>query len=177
VVWWQIVLIIIGSVILGFGIGYLINVLIVHISSAIKKTKVRPVQQNITVSTTPKIVSTPNKILEPSVPDIFTEIEYNRRIASKEWTGELQTFQTRAWDNRGDEVHSLVVEVRSELTEAYSDMALANSISWLSTEMSRRSPSLDESYSKLRSSIAVRLNKVRSQLIEVGSTSETNNIK
>jgi hypothetical protein len=169
VVWWQIILIIIGSVILGLGIGYLINVLIVHLSSAIRKTKVRPVQQNIAVSTPPKI-------LEPSVPDLFTEIEYNRRIATKEWTGELQTFQTRAWDNRSDEVHSLVVEVRSELTEAYSDMALANSISWLSTEMSRRSPSLDASYSKLRTSIAVRLNKVWSQLIEEGATSETNKI-
>ncbi len=168
-VWWQIVLIVIGSILIGLGIGYLINVLIVKLSSTLRKTKVRPVPQSLPVSTPPKP--------EPSFPDLFAEIENNRRIATKEWTGELPTFQTRAWDNRGDEVHSLAVEVRNELSEAYSDMALANSISWLSTEMSRRSPSLDESYSKLRASVAVRLNKVRSQLVEESSINELNKIK
>ena len=168
-VWWQIVLIVIGSVIIGLGIGYLINVLIVKLPSAFKKTEIRPAHQNLPVSAPPKV--------EPSIPDLFTEIEYNRRIAIKNWTGELQTFQTRAWDNRGEEVHSLAVEVRNELSEAYSDMALANSISWLSTEMSRRSPSLDESYSKLRASVAIRLNKVREQLGEEGLTNETTKLK
>jgi hypothetical protein len=107
------------------------------------------------------------------VPDLFAEIETNRRIATKEWTGELQPFQTRAWDNRGEEVHSLAVEIRNELTEAYSDMALANSISWLSSEMSRRSPSLDESYTKLRTSVATRLNKVSVLLSEEGVLTES----
>jgi hypothetical protein len=54
--------------------------------------------------------------------------------------------------------------LRNELTEAYSDMALANSITWLSTEMGRRSQSLDESYLKLRTSVSDRLNRVRTQL-------------
>ena len=168
-VWWQIVLIVIGSVIIGLGIGYLINVLIIKLPAAFKKTEIRPAHKSVPVSIPPKV--------EPSIPDLFTEIEYNRRIATKDWTGELKTFQTRAWDNRGEEVHSLTVEVRNELSEAYSDMALANSISWLSTEMSRRSPSLDESYSKLRESVATRLNKVRAQIGEEGSTNETTKLK
>lgn len=165
-VWWQIVLIVIAAVAAGLGVGYACNKLIIHLMAALKKTKPRPVSKNVSL-TVANHVNT-----EPSVPDLFAEIEYNRRIATKEWTGELQSFQTRAWDNRGDEVHSLAVEIRNELTEAYSDMALANSISWLSTEMSRRSPSLDESYSKLKASVAARLNKVRTQLSEEGSVTE-----
>jgi hypothetical protein len=167
-VWWQIILIVVGSIIIGLSIGYLINILIIRTASVFKKKQVRPVQASS--------IPSQQVIPEPSVPDLFAEIEYNRRIATKEWTGVLQTFQTQAWDNRGDEVHSLAVEVRNELTEAYSDMALANSISWLSTEMSRRSPSLDESYSKLRASIAVRLNKVRFQLTEEGSATGTDKV-
>jgi hypothetical protein len=171
VVWWQIVLIVIVAVVAGLGVGYAFNKLIIHIMVALRKTKQRPVIKNTSVPVINHINT------EPSVPDLFTEIEFNRRIATKEWTGELQPFQTRAWDNRGDEVHSLAVEIRNELTEAYSDMALANSISWLSTEMSRRSPSLDESYSKLKASVAARLNKVKLQLSEEGLVTETDPLK
>jgi len=171
VVWWQIVLIVIVAVVAGLGVGYAFNKLIIHIMVALRKTKQRPVIKNTSVP----VINHVNT--EPSVPDLFTEIEFNRRIATKEWTGELQPFQTRAWDNRGDEVHSLAVEIRNELTEAYSDMALANSISWLSTEMSRRSPSLDESYSKLKASVAARLNKVKLQLSEEGLVTETDPLK
>jgi hypothetical protein len=42
--------------------------------------------------------------------------------------------------------------------------------------MSRRSPSLDESYSKLRASVGVRLNKVRFQLTEEGSATGTDKV-
>jgi hypothetical protein len=172
VVWWQIVLIVIVAILAGLGVGYALNKLIIHMMIALRKTKQRPVVNKDTIVTVTNHVNP-----EPSVPDLFAEIEFNRRIATKEWTGELQSFQTRAWDNRGDEVHSLAVEIRNELTEAYSDMALANSISWLSTEMSRRSPSLDESYSKLKASVAARLNKVERQLSEEGSISEIDPLK
>jgi hypothetical protein len=171
VVWWQIVLVVIVAVVAGLGVGYAFNKLIIHVMAILRKTKQRPVNKNIPLAVTNHVNT------EPSVPDLFAEIEFNRRIATKEWTGELQPFQTRAWDNRGDEVHSLAVEIRNELTEAYSDMALANSISWLSTEMSRRSPSLDESYSKLRASVAARLNKVKLQLSEEGSLTGTDPVK
>ena len=164
--WWQIVLIIVGSVVVGIAVGYLVNLLILQMSSAIRYSRRRVPARSI--SGPASGIST-----GPSVPDLFAEIETNRRIATKEWTGELQPFQTRAWDNRGEEVHSLAVEIRNELTEAYSDMALANSISWLSSEMSRRSPSLDESYTKLRTSVATRLNKVSVLLSEEGVLTES----
>ena len=159
--WWQIVLVIVGSVVVGIAVGYLVNLLIVQTSSAIRYNRRRVPAKTVSAAV-------PGILVEPSVPDIFAEIETNRRIATKDWTGDLQPFQTRAWDNRGEEVHSLAVEIRSELTEAYSDMALANSISWLSSEMSRRSPSLDESYTKLRTSVATRLNKVSVLLSKEG---------
>jgi hypothetical protein len=63
-------------------------------------------------------------------------------------------------------VHSLPPDILAELADAYSDMALANSITWLSTEMSRRSPSLDDSYAKLKASVATRLNRVGPLLSE-----------
>ncbi len=166
-VWWQVVLIIVGAVGVGLAAGYLLNLLVGKIISSLKRTARRPASRTTASTTTdPR---------EPSVPDLYAEIEYNRRLATKEWTGELQAFETRAWDNRGDEVHSLPPEVRTELMEAYSDMALANSITWLSTEMSRRSPSLDESYRKLRAAVASRLERVREELdslrsSDVGST-------
>jgi hypothetical protein len=43
--------------------------------------------------------------------------------------------------------------------------------------MSRRSPSLDESYNKLKASVAARLNKVKVQLTEEGSLIETDSLK
>ncbi len=170
-VWWQIVLIVVLAILAGLGVGYVINKLFMRIMPAFRKTRKHPVTSN------PIVTVASHVNIEPTVPDLFAEIEYNRRIAIKEWTGELQSFQTHAWDNRGDEVHSLAVEIRNELTEAYSDMALANSISWLSTEMSRRSPSLDESYNKLKASVAARLNKVKVQLTEEGSLIETDSLK
>lgn len=118
-----------------------------------------------------KIPEPPQKVPEPSkttVPDLLLEIENNRRIASQTWTGNLQSFQTQVWDNKRDEVHSLPPEVREELMQAYFDMSLANSVVWLATEMGRRSPSLDESYLKLRTSIADRLNRVKSPIEQLG---------
>ena len=153
--WWQIVLIVVGAVAIGLAVGYLLNILFARIVSALRKARPRPVRQSgsIPQGSQPQVA--------PSVPDLYAEIEYNRRLATAEWSGQLQPFQTRVWDSRGEEVHSLAADVRSELSEAYSDMALANSITWLATEMSRRSPSLDESYVKLRASVGTRLNRAR----------------
>ncbi len=158
--WWQIVLIIAGSIVVGIFFGYIANLLIIQI---IKRSRhARRATIPTTGSSSPPAPVIPQAT--PSISDLFAEIEYNRRIANKEWDGELHLFHSKAWDNRGNEVHSLAVEIRNEIMEAYSDIALANSITWLATEMSRRSPGLDESYSKLRASIATRLNTVRQQL-------------
>ena len=166
--WWQIILILVGAVGVGLAAGYLVSRLVVRATGALKRVN------NPAIRTTPSlspVFEVSRKPLEqaadvtPSVPDLLAEIEHNRRIATAEWKGELAAFQTRVWDNRGDEVHSLPAELRTELAEAYSDMSLANSITWLSTEMSRRSPSLDDSYLKLRGNVADRLNKIKQMMV------------
>ncbi len=102
--------------------------------------------------------------VESSPADLVAEIDANRRVAGGTWNGKLQQFQTRAWDNRGDEVHGLPPDLRDQIAEAYSDMSLANSIVWLATEMGRRSESLDDSYLKLRGSISGRLDQIYNRL-------------
>lgn len=155
--WWYIVFIIAGAVVLGLVVGYLVNKFVVRISQ-----RSTGELRSISNVASPLVKSPP--VHTPAVPDLFLEIEHNRRVASAEWKGELQLFVMRAWENRGDEVRSLPTEIRGELGEAYSDMALANSIVWLSTEMARRSPSLDESYVKLCINITERLNRIKPKL-------------
>jgi len=152
--WWQIALIILGSIIIGLLVGYVLNYLIVTTLARRRKKPANKFQTTTVVLEPPK----------PTVPGLFVEIENNRQIASQTWTGDLQAFQTQVWDTKRDEVHLLPPEVREELTQAYFDMSLANSVVWLATEMGRRSPSLDESYLKLCSSIADRLNRLKAPI-------------
>jgi len=149
--WWQITLIILGAICIGLVVGYVLNYVIVTITA---RRREKPANKPQTTAVVPEPPKT-------TVPDLFVEIEDNRRIASQPWTGDLQAFQTKVWDIKQDEVHLLPAELREELTQAYFDMSLANSIVWLATEMGRRSPSLDESYLKLCTGIADRLNRLK----------------
>jgi hypothetical protein len=171
VAWWQVVVVLGGAVALGLAVGFALNRLVVKFYFSPKNRRVSvPLSHPAPITPEqPGPVAPVTEAPPPSVPDLFAEIEHNRRLASSEWTGQLESFVTRVWDNRGGEVHALPAELRDELAEAYSDMALANSITWLSTEMSRRSPSLDESYTKLRTSVANRLNRIHKEL-KVGDT-------
>ena len=168
--WWQIALIILGAIMAGLLVGYLLNYLIVIIMARLRKKPANKPQTTAVIREPPKTTVKPETaavVLEPpktTVPDLFVEIENNQRIASQTWTGNLQPFQTKVWDTKRDEVHLLPAELREELTQAYFDMSLANSIVWLATEMGRRSSSLDESYLKLCASIADRLNRLKSPL-------------
>ncbi|MFC1893861.1 hypothetical protein ACFLYR_07565 [Chloroflexota bacterium] len=94
-------------------------------------------------------------------PDLFEEVLNNHRIATEPWADQLQPFQTQMWEAHQGEVDKLPANLREELAQAYIDIRLANSIAWLSVEFGRRSPNLDESYKKLRTSIAERLGKIR----------------
>jgi hypothetical protein len=158
--WWQIALIILGSIMAGLLVGYLLNYLIVIITARLRKKPANKPQTTAVVLEPPKTMEPP----KTTVPDLFVEIENNQRIASQTWTGNLQPFQTQVWDTKRDEVHLLPAELREELTQAYFDMSLANSIVWLATEMGRRSSSLDESYLKLCIGIADRLNRLKSPI-------------
>ena len=164
--WWQIILIVVGAIVVGLVVGYLLSILISNIIPALVRRgqTVRKTPDKKRTDKTKQSPSVRSPVFSDSLSDLYAEIEYNRRLSSSEWTGELQPFQTSVWDKQGEDVRSLPAEIRNELNEAYSDMALANSITWLSIEMKRRSPSLDESYTRLRSSIAERLNRAKPQL-------------
>lgn len=97
-------------------------------------------------------------------PDLFSEVDNNRKLAVKPPGEKLVPFQTQAWDASRDGEQELPVQLREDLSQAYVDMRLANSIVWLSAELGRRSPNLDESYAKLCVNIATRLNRVAPQL-------------
>lgn len=158
--WWQVILFILGCIALGLAIGYLIYYLIFRLPSDLKKKA---------LAIKPKVV--PKRSEDPVVPvvgpkkpsasNLFVEIERNHLIATLPWSGNLLAFQTEVWDSNRDEVHSLPASLRDELTQAYFDMSLANSIVWLATELGRRSQNLDDSYMKLCASIAERLNNVK----------------
>lgn len=95
---------------------------------------------------------------------LLDEVEQNRRLAANPPTDKPVPFQTKAWDLSRDGLQTLPASLREDLTQAYVDIRLANSIVWLSAELGRRSPNLDESYSKLCRNIVTRLDRVTSQL-------------
>ena len=105
---------------------------------------------------------------EPIVPELVAEVENNHRIATEPWTGELLPFQTGVWDTSPDKVHILPANLREALVETYTDIRLANSIVWLSTELGRRTHNLDENYMKLRTNIAERLDRIKPLLEQLG---------
>ncbi len=106
--------------------------------------------------------------LKSVVPELITEIENNHRTATEPWAGKLLPFQTSVWDTNPGELHILPENLREDLTQAYTDMRLANSIVWLSAELGRRSHNLDENYMKLCTNIAERLNKIKLLIERLG---------
>ena len=101
-------------------------------------------------------------------PNLAAEVENNRQIAIQPWTGKLLPFETGVWDTSRDGVSTLPVNLSEDLTQAYVDMRLANSIVWLATELGRRSQNLDDNYMKLCTNITTRLDKILPLLKQSG---------
>lgn len=100
------------------------------------------------------------KVVKAIAPELIAEIGSNLRVATEPWSGKLLPFQTGIWDANPDQVNVLPADIRDNLTQAYADIRLANSIVWLATELGRRSTNLDENYQKLCSNVASRLDAV-----------------
>ena len=98
--------------------------------------------------------------LKSTADGLLAEVKNNRRIATEPLTDKLLPFQTDVWGTHQYEVDKLPANLRNELEQVYTDIRLANSIVWMSTEFNRRSQSLDEHYRQLCTSIAERLNRV-----------------
>jgi hypothetical protein len=87
------------------------------------------------------------------------ELENNLSIASQPEANHLVNFQTDIWNSQRGEFNIIDSAVLGELHEAYVDMVLANNIVWLVMELGHDSPALTESYVKLSSKIAERLQR------------------
>jgi hypothetical protein len=90
----------------------------------------------------------------------LNEIKTDLRIATTPWDGKPLPFQTRIWDTKMGEFDSLVTEHGNDLGQAYIDMALANQIVWLYTEIGYKSDDLESSYKQLCTKVAERLTAV-----------------
>ena len=106
--------------------------------------------------------------VKPKPPNLAAEVENNRQIATQPWTGKLLPFETGVWDTSRDGVPTLPANLGEDLTQAYVDMRLANSIVWLATELGRRSQNLDDNYMKLCTNITTRLDKILPLLKQSG---------
>ncbi len=99
---------------------------------------------------------------------LLEEVKNNHRIATEPLADKLLPFLTDAWGARQYEVNKLPANLRDELEQVYTDIRLANSIVWVSTEFNRRTPSLDENYRRLCTSIVERLNKIKPLIEQLG---------
>jgi hypothetical protein len=106
--------------------------------------------------------------VKPHKTDFLLEVEANLAIATSPWTGKLLPFQTKIMDANRGRIDSLLPELKESLTEAYTDMHLANTLVWLSMDVGHRSKDLDESYLKLCNKISERLAKSVTPLTRAG---------
>ena len=101
---------------------------------------------------------------EVALPELLEEVANNHRIAATPWAGKLLPFQTQTWETLQDNANKVPANIHDDLAQIYIDIRLANSIVRLATDFNRRSGSLDESYKKLCTGIAKKLNRVKPQI-------------
>ncbi len=169
--WWQIVLLILGSIITGILVGALVTYLT---GRFVKKPLAIPLagakieeeleakaiaRREAEEAKRTKKAEIEEQLKLPAAA-LLAEVKNNRRIATEPLTDKLIPFQTDIWDAHQYEANKLPAELRENLEQVYTDIRLANSIVWVSTEFNRRSRSLDEHYQRLYTSIAERLDKI-----------------
>lgn len=99
---------------------------------------------------------------------LFAEVKNNYRIATEPLTDKLLPFQSDAWGAHQYEVNKLPTNLRDDLEQVYTDISMANSIVWVSTEFNRRTQSLDMHYRQLCTSIAERLDRIKPLIERLG---------
>jgi len=160
--WWQIILIVLVAILVGALLGTLAGWLTLRFALQVrlpfrsisylafsKKREAPPVVKEQVVKEETKL----------TVPDLVAEVSYNRKIATEPLGDKLLLFQTDAWDAHQYEANQLPANLRGDLQQVYTDIRLANSIAWISTEFNRRTSSMDEHYQRLCTIIAERLDK------------------
>ncbi len=180
--WWQIVLLILGSIITGILAGALVTYLTgrfvkkplaiplagAKIEEELETKAIARREDEETKAIAKREAEEAGRTKEAEIEEqlklpaaaLLAEVKNNRRIATEPLTDKLIPFQTDIWDAHQYEANKLPAELRENLEQVYTDIRLANSIVWVSTEFNRRSRSLDEHYQRLYTSIAERLDKI-----------------
>ena len=91
---------------------------------------------------------------------ILAELKYNLSIATKQPNGKLLLFQTESWDKKHSGTEASLNDYREELTQAYTDIHLANMLVSSSDDLGHTSLDLEQSYLQLCTKIAARLKYV-----------------
>ena len=170
--WWQVLLILIAAVVIGGVIGILISYLILRFVRKRETTFLSDLVARFPKKEEPAPMAraeTARTETTFSAPDLLAEVKHNQTIAAEPIDEKLSTFQTDVWDAHNYQLDKLPVELRDDLEQVYTDIRLANSLAWLSTEFSRRTPSLEENYTKLRRSINEKLDKIVAHLEQAES--------
>jgi hypothetical protein len=94
--------------------------------------------------------------------DLVMELKTNQAIAATPWGDKLMPFQNKCWSTAHGRSEGLDVNIHQELIQLYADINLANHIVWMGNEIGHRSQELNDSYLKLRASIANRISNVLS---------------
>jgi hypothetical protein len=165
--WWQVLLILIAAVLIGGIVGILISYIILRFVRKRETTFLSDLVTRLPKKAEPAPMA--EAVTTFSAPDLLAEVKHNQTIAAEPIDEKLSTFQTDVWDAHNYQLDKLPVDLRDDLEQVYTDIRLANSLAWLSTEFSRRTPSLEENYTKLRHSITEKLDKITARLEQLES--------
>jgi hypothetical protein len=117
------------------------------------------------------VIEPPVRVAPPAPPaphpprpksPLLAELEANLEIATRPWNGQVKSFTTQVWNAKKAEADSLGENIRQDLTEAYTDMWLANRLVWFAEDSGKVSEELGNGYLRIREKIAERLRQVLS---------------
>jgi hypothetical protein len=92
--------------------------------------------------------------------ELVKEVEANLIIAATAVKGKLVSFCSDIIDANSNWLNSLSSQIQEDLSEAYTDIRLANTLVWLSNDMGRQSSETENGYLELCNKIAERLESV-----------------
>ena len=181
--WWQIALIILGSIVIGILVGALVTYLVGRFvkkplaillagakkeegleAKAIAKGEAEEAgiiaERETEEAGVTKEAGVEGQLKLPAA--LLAEVKNNRRIATEPLTDKSLPFQTDVWNAHQYEANKLPAKLRDNLDQVYTDIRLANSIVWVSVEFNRRTSSMDEHYRQLCTSIVEGLDRIGS---------------
>ncbi len=117
--------------------------------------KVREVDARLDESKNSQVPGTTSQKSEALI-----ELETNFSIATRPITDQINSFHLDVWTQKPTEFNSLTHEIRTELSEAYIDMRIANNVVWMVTEIGSKNQDLITNYHKLSKKVAERLQRI-----------------